>query len=425
MVRACLSSSPTTRGALPLGRASARRASRPGIVARRRRAPPCPCAHRQGAPRLSPETASASTSRRRRTWRRSSRTRTPSVDVSVKHACITLVASRARASTRKSESGRPFLPKRVPIDTSRTPPSARRRSPAMPISSPVMSSTSNSRIVTKSASVSSDRLRIDQLEHQGAHDVGSLGERARACAAADGTQPAAAAALRGTLAAARDGGGWQRRSASRARRRCRRRARGSRRAVRSSPAREPAAVRARSSRVRRPAAAASTSSVAPSRCAAMQPAATTSMSESQSASSWKCTLSTCGSVHFRLRFAEEREERERVRPRRRIERRVADRARPGRDTRCPREAGTRYFDGKPNAAMPIPALVARGNAGHRRWSGRQHGAALAGSAPRAPAGRRPWPRRTCRRRCRRRGRGGSTSAWPSGDRRGRHTVLRG
>ena len=59
-----------------------------------------------------------------------------------------------RASTRKSASGRPFLPKRVPIDTSMTPACARRRSPAIAISSPVMSSTSNSRIATTSASAS-------------------------------------------------------------------------------------------------------------------------------------------------------------------------------------------------------------------------------------------------------------------------------
>ena len=56
----------------------------------------------------------------------------------------------------------------------------------------------------------------------------------------------------------------------------------------------------------------------------MQPAATTSSSESQSASSWKCTSSTRDAVHARLGVGEQREQRQRVRARRRRQRRVGE-----------------------------------------------------------------------------------------------------
>ena len=207
----------------------------------------------------------------------------------------------------------------------------------------------------------------------------------------------------------------------------------------------PAARRARCAPCRRRAAGRMRVQRAPSSAAAIAPAATTSMRESQSASSWKCTASTRGAVHARLGVGEELEQRQRVPARGGVERRsrelVADRQRSrcrGRRADACRRVHEGELQRRPPAPMRgrTPARAGR----HSTWRETPAAARPRAGRPRAPprpahatpAARRPSPRRTCRRRCPRRGRGGSPATPAQAGslgrrfrrRRGRHTVLR-
>src|SRR5271166_191232 len=222
---------------------------------------------------------------RGRTSRLSTRQRSPSVEVSVRQQAATASTASVRASSRKSWTGRPFLPSRIPIVRSSTPGAARSRSADTAISSPVMSSTSNESTATSfgEASRAPSRSSTSALRTFGSPSISRMPAPAPTAVSlprgnAAGDRPTRWASAAAPVGVTRSPAIPSSRQAKPLR---------SATVAGAGTGKSPCRVFTRPP----PRGKSDTLYVASLSAAAMLPIATTSASESQSAISWKCTSS--------------------------------------------------------------------------------------------------------------------------------------